>query len=168
MALAVAMSGLGTAVGYVSFVPEPDSGAVYALSGSGLDIFGQILGRNLSAALLLFSGFVTVGTTTLLGLIFVSAWVGAGWHALASTSRLGEVDPLVLTYIPLEFGGLLLAATAGLMPLVAAAQTLASGGRSARPALARPALACLALAITLIVCGAAVETIVIQTIQEHP
>jgi uncharacterized membrane protein SpoIIM required for sporulation len=163
---ALLLSGVGVAVGYGSFAPgggDP-AGERFALDSTGFALFAEIAGRNAGAALLLFSGVATLGATTVLGLVFVSAWVGAGIHAISDESGLTSVEPLVLGYLPLEFGGLLLAGVAGLLPLVAVVRRFLAAEPSdvSRSPVTGPALRLLALGIVLVVLGAAVETIVIH------
>ncbi|MGD9959752.1 stage II sporulation protein M [Nocardioides sp.] len=128
--------------------------------------FLEILGRNLSAALLLYSGVVTVGLTAILGLIGVGAFVGgtldvavhnAGWSGV-----LGSTWP----YILLEFGGMVLAAAAGLHPLVSTLLTARDGARTRTVnrylAALTPSLKLLTVAAAMILSGAAVESLVIS------
>lgn len=163
---ALLLSGVGVAVGYGSFTTgggDP-AGERFALDSTGLALFAEITGRNAGAALLLFSGVATLGSTTVLGLVFVSAWVGAGVHAISDETGLTSVDPLVLAYLPLEFGGLLLAGVAGLLPLVAVVRRFLAADPSTAPRspVTPTALRLLALGVVLIVLGAAVETFVIH------
>jgi uncharacterized membrane protein SpoIIM required for sporulation len=163
---ALLLSCVGVAVGYGSFVP--DGGAAtddpFTLDSTGLALFAEIASRNVGAALLLFSGVATVGATTVLGLVFVAAWVGAGFHAVHDETGLLNVDPLVLAYLPLEFVGLLVAGVAGLLPLVALVSRFlaAEPSRRSGPALIGTALRLLAAGVVLILGGAAVETLVIH------
>jgi uncharacterized membrane protein SpoIIM required for sporulation len=160
----------GVAVGALSFEAgaTPASGGVFALDGDDTAVLLQILTRNLAAALLLFSGFVTAGTTTVLGLLFVASWVGAGTSAVAAETGLDAVSPLVLLYLPLEFAGLLLAATAGLLPIAGLIRRFASTSSVPRVSTSRRALLLLAVAVAVIVLGACLETLVIhlQTLRE--
>jgi uncharacterized membrane protein SpoIIM required for sporulation len=163
---ALLLAGAGVAVGYGSFTattPDPQA-PLFALDSTGAALFAEIAARNVGAALLLFSGVATLGATTVVGIVFVSAWIGAGFHALSDETGLRHLDPLVLTYLPLEFGGLLLAAVAGLLPLAETVRRFLSadpsGGGAVRTVPA--ALRLLALAISCIVAGALVETLVIH------
>ena len=123
----------------------------------------QLLARNLSATLLLFSGYVLGGTTTILGLLFVGTWIGAGTHAVERETGLLDVSPSVLLYLPAEFLGLVLAGAAGLLPVVSFVwRTLdrrwMAGGQSS----SSPALVLLGVATGLIALGAATEALVIR------
>lgn len=163
---ALLLSGAGVAVGYGSFTTgggDP-SGERFALDSTGLALFAQIATRNTGAALLLFSGVATLGSTTVLGLVFVSAWVGAGIHAISDETGLTSVEPLVLGYVPLEFIGLLLAGVAGLLPLVVVVRRFLAADPSdvSGSPVTGTALRLLGLGVVVIVLAAAVETIVIH------
>ncbi|WP_144662416.1 hypothetical protein [Paenarthrobacter nicotinovorans] len=130
----------------------------------GID-FVQILARNVGAALFLFSGVVTLGATTLIGSAVLALYVGAtvslGTHSVGQ----GQLLTDVIWYVPFEFLGLILAATAGLQPVAG----MAAGFIRHSPVslstfvinVAR-SLGTMALALLLIVVGAAIEAIVIQ------
>ncbi|MDV3220869.1 hypothetical protein [Intrasporangium sp.] len=167
MAVAVAAGVLAAsvAIGVTAFQSTgPVGGDVFRLEGTSVEVCLQILGRNLGAGLLLFSGFVTAGTTTLMGLVFIGTWVGAGSAAVSAEVGLSGVSPLVVLYLPLEFGGLLLASGAGLLPLVRfIAREFAQGPprrHDSRPSHAT-SLRLGALGGALIGVGAVVETLVI-------
>ncbi len=128
--------------------------------------FLEILGRNLSAALLLYSGVITVGLTAGLGLLGVAAFVGgtldiavhnAGWSAVLGSTW---------SYVLLEFGGMVVAAAAGLHPLVSTVLTkredIHTGPVRRYLAALTPSLKLLAASMTLIVAAAAIETLVIS------
>jgi hypothetical protein len=124
-------------------------------------------GQKLSAALLLFSGTFTGGFSTILALGLLSTYVGATFGAAAS--NVGVTDALlsIVLYAPSEFAGLLLAATAGIIPLAACVRS-AFDDRSERSpyishlAAVQPALRYLAYAVLLICIGAGVEAAVIS------
>lgn len=151
-------------VGSRAFTPESlISGDVFALNGSPVEIAWQIFVRNATAALLLFSGYALAGTTTVMGLVFVGTWVGAGSAAVAIETGLGNISPLVALYLPLEFTGLVLASAGGLVPVVRFAGRAFSDGDRPRPRIAGHVLAA-RLGLTgllLILLGAVVECLVI-------
>ena len=153
------------AIGSAAFtVEEPTAGGIFRLEGSSGEVFVQILGRNVSAALLLFSGFVLFGATTVMGLMFIGTWVGAGFQAMSSETGLSNLSPLVLLYLPFEFVGLLAAGAAGLIPLVAFLRRSFARDDAVidrRPGHG-PALKLLGVASLLIVAGALLETFVIH------
>lgn len=164
--LALLLAGAGVAVGTGSFAAEAvdPTGPRFALEGRGSALAAEIAGRNLGAALLLFSGVVTLGTTAAVGTVFVAAWVGAGVRAMSLETGLRHLDPLVLTYLPLELGGLLLAAVAGLLPLAAVGRRVLADGPAASVAapVVPTALRLLALGVLLVLAGAVAETAVIH------
>lgn len=127
--------------------------------------FLQILGRNLGAALVLYSGVVTLGLTTLLGSGILALYIGAtmslGMNS-AGSNLLGDV----IWYVPFEFLGLVMAATAGFQPVAGLARSLALKDKPSTVSsfvddIAR-SLGTLLLAVALIVVGAAVEAILIH------
>jgi uncharacterized membrane protein SpoIIM required for sporulation len=131
------------------------------------DLLWNILGRNLSAALLLFSGAYTAGFSTILALGLLSTYVGATFGAAAGSVGVSDALSSVILYAPLEFAGLLLAATAGLTPVFAFVRSSFTEKPGSRPIAAyvsalRPALRRLCHAVILIGVAGAVETIVIS------
>lgn len=164
---AVSLAGVGVAVGVTAFDATAETGGpVFTLTGAWWSVLGEILIRNLSAALLLFSGVATVGLTTVVGLLFTAIWVGAGFQAMLASGGLESLSPMVLTYIPLEFGGVLIAAVAGLLPLGHALSNF-TGDESQRHvgvfSHAPEALKWLSVSVGLICLGAAIEVLVIVT-----
>ncbi|GAB3564397.1 hypothetical protein GCM10027405_20440 [Arthrobacter alkaliphilus] len=128
--------------------------------------FPQILGRNIGAALVLYSGVATLGLTTLLGAgilaLYVGATVSLGVHSVGSAGLVADV----IWYVPFEFLGLVMAATAGFQPVAGLARRLVMKKesvtlRSFIDDMAR-SLGTLLIAIVLIVLGAVIEAIVIQ------
>lgn len=128
--------------------------------------FGQILLRNLGAALVLYSGVVTLGLTTLVAggilALYVGATVSLGVHSIGVAQLLADV----VWYVPLEFGGLVLAATAGLQPATGAARMiLLDKGKISLTSLHRDlaaSLGTLSLALALIAVAAVIESILIS------
>lgn len=136
----------------------------------GSPLFGQdflhILTRNVGAALVLYSGVATLGLTTLLGAgilaLYVGATVSLGVHSVGGGSLVADV----IWYVPFEFLGLVMAATAGFQPAAGLARRLVVKNepatlRSFIDDMAR-SLGTLLIALVLIVLGATIEAIVIQ------
>ena len=128
--------------------------------------FVQILTRNVGAALVLYSGIATLGLTTLVGAgilaLYVGATVSLGVHSVGGGNLLADV----IWYVPFEFLGLVMAATAGFQPTAGLVQRLAFKREPATVAsfiqdTAR-SLGTLLIALALIVLGAAIEAIVIH------
>lgn len=128
--------------------------------------FLQILGRNIGAALVLYSGVATLGLTTLLGAgilaLYVGATVSLGVHSVGTADLVADV----IWYVPFEFFGLVMAATAGFQPAAGLARRLLTKNepptlRSFIDDMAR-SLGTLLIAIVLIVLGAVIEAVVIQ------
>lgn len=163
LTIVAAASILGVAVGYSSFQPDAvgSGAAVFALAGDGTSVFLQIAGRNLAATGLLLSGYVTLGATTLLGVLFTSGWIGSTVHAVQAAAGWGTVSPWVVSYLPLEFGGLMVAATAGLLVLTSLVRAATVGRPLDRDHLPGQFLRLAAAAVALISIGAAAETLLI-------
>lgn len=127
--------------------------------------FTQILARNLGAALVLYSGVVTLGLTTLIGsgilALYIGATVSLGLNSVGGATLFADV----IWYVPFEFLGLVMAATAGLQPAAGLASRLMKNEPvsigSFVDSLAR-SLGTLLIAVALIVLGAAIEGILIQ------
>lgn len=79
-----------------------------------------ILSHNLPAAAFLYSGVATAGISSLVGVALVGSFVGASTAGSAAAVGLGASVASVVGYAPVEFVGLLLAASAGLMPALCA------------------------------------------------
>lgn len=127
----------------------------------------QILLRNVGAALVLYSGIVTFGLTTLIGAGVLSLYLGAtvslGLHSVGATGLISDV----VWYVPFEFAGLAIAATAGIQP---AAGLISRFGKPSETTIFRSftrdvigSLNTLMVALSLIVIGAAIEFVLIQT-----
>ena len=158
----LAVTGVAVCVNSFHVVESTPGGGVFALTGSTTEVFLTILGRNLGAGLLLFSGYATFGTTTVLGLLFISSWVGSGSAAIAAETGLAEVDPWVLTYLPFEFAGLLGIAVGGLLPISSMVRRSARDSPSPRAPVTRSALLLLAAGSLSILVGAVLETALIH------
>lgn len=94
------------------------AGDVDAIHLAGATSFASILARNLSAAALLIAGAPLAGVPTMGGGIVVGFGVGAGMRAVLEALGPTELAARVIAYAPLELLGILLAATAGFVPLV--------------------------------------------------
>ncbi|UVJ40128.1 hypothetical protein [Arthrobacter sp. CJ23] len=127
--------------------------------------FLQILVRNLGAALVLYSGVVTLGLTTLVGCGVLALYIGAtmslGMHSTGGSNLVNDV----IWYVPFEFLGLVMAATAGFQPVVGLGSRLLNDTpvtvASFVDDVAR-SLGTLLLAVALIASGAAIEAILIH------
>lgn len=122
--------GAGATLGYVSI--DSDWAARSMTQGAGNSILGgsfvTILLHNLLAVMFLYSGVLTLGLTSVLGIGMVSAYVGAtvavGVHNVGTGQILSDTG----AYAFLEFGGCIVAAAAGLYPMVAAGLSLFKEG----------------------------------------
>ncbi|SDE21013.1 stage II sporulation protein M [Glycomyces harbinensis] len=154
----------GALVGYHSlsglelFTEGGDGGHDQSLAG--------IVGQNLGAAMLLYSGVVTLGISSLLGLGMTSAFVGATMAVAVDNAGWGEVIGTAWAYAPIEFGGCVVAAAAGLYPVLsvigkvfAAEERLALLSTYARGLV--DSLKLLALAVAMILFAGLVELVVI-------
>lgn len=125
-----------------------------------------ILVRNISAIMLLYSGVLTLGVTSLLGLTFVSAYVGATLSVVVHNVGVWSMLSLSGLYAPLEFLGCVVAAAAGLYPAFALAGRVFVGeGQIAvigtYVGSIGTSLKVFAAGVTLIVVAAAIEATVI-------
>lgn len=121
LAIVVTVCSVGFALGYVTL---SSSWASESLASGGLHEPPSpltIATRNLSCSFLLYSGALTLGITTLCGSAMVSVYVGATMFVGVTNSGWHDLTAQTACYLPLEFGGLILAATAGVSPPVLAA-----------------------------------------------
>lgn len=126
-------------------------------------VFG-IAASNLSATGLLVSGAALLAIPTLIGIALIGISVGVA--AASIVEALGPVETLtrIAPYVVFEASGVLIAATAGLLPLVHACVARL---RTARPMLSgyttglRGSLRLTAIAAVLIVAGALIESFVV-------
>lgn len=136
--------------------------------GGALDVISMILAHNVPAALLLYSGVLTLGFSTAASLFVTSVYVGVIVSSAISAMGFAQAGVVMAPYALLEVGGLLCAAAAGLAP-VSAGLSASSGCRGdagwARLAAAPSAylhqaagtVAWLAVSLTAIVAGAVIE-----------
>jgi len=156
----------GFLVGFLSthrmgsdFGPAPssrdDAAAALALS---------ILARNLGIVLLLFSGVVTAGVSTVMGFGLVSIYIGATFGAAAANVGAAAALGSIVTYAPVEFAAFLIAAAAGLLPIASVGSGALPGGDrgpGGLQAYLRPlpvALRLLGTAAALLILAALLET----------
>ncbi|MFI6810236.1 stage II sporulation protein M [Streptomyces luteogriseus] len=137
-------------------------------AASFTDSFGPIVLRNTGAAMLLFSGVLTAGFSTVVALGLMAAYIGATFGAAARTAGFQEALGSVVLYAPIEFLGLLFAATAGMLPVVVGVANALRGsvddGRSPLRAYAESvalSLKTLGVAVAVILLAALVESVVI-------
>lgn len=112
---------LGLSIGFLSLSAVVDQVFLNSQQGSpGVSgqqpQFLEIFIRNMGAGLLLFSGVVTGGLSTLIGLILVAVYVGATFSVAVNGVGFMEAAGSIIFYAPLEFAGLLIIATAGFWP----------------------------------------------------
>ncbi len=149
---AVVLMVIGFAVGFhahaSALVPEGVvGGAVLGVDGTFLVVLGTILAQNLGAALLAYTGVFTFGITTVASVFLTGAFVGATSEAVSSSIGVSTTMARVLPYVVLEVGGVLVAAGAGLLPLVG----FVAGQLRGRPR--PPFLATLACSLRLLAAG---------------
>lgn len=165
LAVVVAVSTAGGWLGFTSISAtwaEQAGGGANQLFGSSLP---QILLQNLSVVMFLYSGALTLGLTSIVSVAMLSAYVGAtmavGVGNVGMSSVLGDAGP----YAALEFLGCLVAAAAGLCPLMAMLGRVFSEARGGAVAAyvgaLRTSLATLAVGTALVVVAAAIEATLI-------
>lgn len=156
--------GGGLLIGYFSFqelpalLSGPNDG-----QGSSSWSFATILTRNFSAIALMYAGVVSAGILSVITLACVSVYVGATAKIGTLASGAGALAADVGLYAPVEFLGCLVAASAGLYPVISAfspKQQTESGGSTACYLRAVPrSLLLFGLASLLILLGAGLETL---------
>ncbi|MGW8954718.1 stage II sporulation protein M [Streptomyces sp. NPDC055709] len=175
IAFSVSLAALctGIVLGYTSMDPAGGGSAWAAPGASSAEAsfwgsFGPIVLRNTGAAMLMFSGVLTGGFSTVVALGLMAAYIGATFGAAAHTAGFQQALGSIVLYAPLEFLGLLFAATAGLLPVVAGVASAlhwgAEDGRSPLRAYVESlalSFKCLGLAIAVILIAALVESTVI-------
>ena len=137
----------GMDVSDAGILPTPD-----------LTLFWQILGRNGSVALGLFTGAVTLGVGTVIFSLLVGSMLG--WSMAMSIALLGPAETFfrAWSYTPLELAGFVLAGAAGLSPLARSLRHDASAQFSRS---LPPALHLLVLALVVLAVAAGVEVLAI-------
>jgi uncharacterized membrane protein SpoIIM required for sporulation len=146
-------------VGSAHSAAPPAAGLPQALT-----LAWTIVVRNVGVALLLFSGVVTGGLSTLIGAGVVSLYVGATLGAASTNVGFGAALVSIAPYALLEFAALLLAAVSGALPVASVVVGAPSAGTVGRGLISRytralpPALLLLGLAVAGLVVAAAVET----------
>lgn len=133
--------------------------------GTHAPLYFAILLRNSAVVLGLFAGVLTAGIGSLLGIAFFGFLVGASTAAAATEIGLGAAISSVIGYSIIEIPAMLLAATAGVLPVATA--LLPSAPTTALKPLSRylealpGALTLLMVALLLIAAGAGVEAFLI-------
>ncbi len=155
----------GATVGYIALADVELFARATAESEPAMSPWA-ILGQNLGAILFMFSGAVTFGLTTLVGLAMLSAYVGATMAVGIGNVGLARLVSDTGMYAPIEFLGCLVAAAAGLYPAFTVIGAVFADRE--RPQLLHSYLNSLygslkifALAAALIVSAAAIEAIVL-------
>lgn len=169
--VSLAIFGAGVAVGSLSISPDWAAQSLQSADETA-DVtvhhgFWAIVSQNLGAALLLYTGVLTLGVTSVLGLAMVSSFVGA--TVSVSVNNAGLLQTLGETgmYAPVEFAGVTVAAVAGLYPGFAVLGRMLAD-RPAKSYVATyiaaliTSLKLLACAALLIVAAAVVEAVVIS------
>ncbi|MDO5633577.1 MAG: stage II sporulation protein M [Micrococcus sp.] len=128
--------------------------------------YAEILARNLGAALLAFGGVLTAGVVTAVTVPLIGVWVGATSRISIDGAGWDTVLSSTVSYAPLEFLGVAIAAAAGLLPLIHAMTPPGSArqeGFMRRYISALPsAITVLIVAVGIIVVAAGIEYLVIS------
>lgn len=122
--------GFQTDMGTQSESPQPmspEAGLTW------LSALGRILGANMPALCLLFSGVITGGASTLIAWPLTAIYIGSTMRLGRTHMGIGEVVASIWIYAPIEFLGLLLGAGAGLIPVAAAIRSALSAPEAAGP-----------------------------------
>ncbi|MEX3610858.1 stage II sporulation protein M [Rothia sp. LK2588] len=91
---------------------------------------GHILQTNVPTALSLFAGVITLGVAALFLLPLVGMFLGASMNVAVSIYGPGEVVARTVLYTPFEIAGFVVAATAGVLPLVVFTRRFIAGAHS--------------------------------------
>lgn len=163
LALSGALFAAGLIIGFQNFSFLGSAAASDAPS-LGWD-FGSILARNFGAACLLFAGVLTGGVITLITLPMIGLYVGATAQVGVTVAGAPALLGAVAWYVPFEFVGCLMAAAAGLYPVLASLRRkrLQATVIGTYAASLTGALVLFAAGAALIVLGAGIETFVIST-----
>lgn len=142
------------------FAPSPRT----PRHGDFVSTLTSILGHNLPAATFLFSGLATGGVSSLIGLALIGSFVGATTAGSAAAVGLEASVSSVMGYAPVEFIGLLVAAAAGLIPIVRAVQSRRHRGTTFFQSYVRSlprSLGLFTVGLVVLVLAAAVEAAII-------
>ncbi len=164
LAAALGTALVGCSLGYASLrgVVTDASSILGGSSQAFLPTAMSIAVKNLATALLLYSGVSTLGVSTLVAMLFLSGYVGATFSTAVSSVGVAVAAGSIALYAPLEMCGLLVAATAGLMPASAVLTRPADASRSrAYLSCLPPSLRVLCAGGVVIIVAAAVEAAVI-------
>lgn len=165
--LASFVAGIGSVLGFRAIDPVWAAESLGEGKGALGELgFLEILVRNTSAALLLYSGVITLGLSTLGVLTMTSVYVGATMSVGVTNSGLGGLIGDTGAYLPFELIGMLAAAAAGLFPLVRALLPRRGpnqGIGSCYLGSLAASLRLLAVALGLVLVGAVIEAALLST-----
>lgn len=168
IALALAIFLLGALAGYLAVDDSWARGTLGEPAAQTAGSFRAILTTIVGAALLLYSGALTLGSTTVVALVLLAVYVGATCKVGVVASGWSDLVDQVGLYAPVEFLGLVAVAAAGLHPLVAAVHRPPSGSSLPASACSRylcavpRSLALLLIGLCLVLTAAAVEALLIR------
>lgn len=132
-----------------------------SLPSGDVGTFLSILGRNVSAALGLFTGVITFGIGTVAMLLLIGTMLGLSMAISVDTLGLVETIARSWAYTPLEVSGFVVAGAAGLIPVTGQLRNAPDVPASPYHERLARALRWLGVALTLIVLGAVAETVAI-------
>ncbi|MGO3752687.1 hypothetical protein ACTXK0_14755 [Corynebacterium variabile] len=155
-----------TAVIFSSQIPEDWIRAADNVTGNSPHdrSFGSILATNASTALFLYSGAITLGLTSIAATGLLGAFIGASMRTVVSNVGFHQMFSDGYYYMPFEFLGFILSATAGFLPIACFFVSMTTR-RNVRKTFSSYAdslpwsLAILVVGITLISVGALSESI---------
>lgn len=133
-----------------------------ARMSSDFSLLFPILASNFGAALMLFSGVITLGVLPVLGTIVIGLYAGTVMGASVFTLGVGEAAVRFLPFVLLELVGICMTATAGLLPGAAAVRSSSRGFKTAFLAYLNAfasALRWLAIGGVLLLVGAVIEVL---------
>lgn len=163
--LALAIFSGGSAMVAFAFDPDIMAGSGGGAIGTSPRSFTEILLANMGAALMLFSGALFAGVTTIFGLVALSFYIGSTMAVAVHHAGLGGVAGSVWTYILFEFLAMVISATAGLHPLyMSLLSTNVEGSRLSRYVGGlTTSLKLQAVAVGLLTLAAGIEAFVISS-----
>ncbi len=154
--MASTVAAVGAIVGYGAA-----NGLVHPADDPAADLsFLGIVAANVPAVLLLFSGVVTAGLASVVGVLLISGYVGATLAAAAANVGLARAVGSIVAYAPIEFGALLIAAAAGLLPVCAAYAAPSSARLAVYRDTLGQSLRMVLVAVVAVILGAFVESMV--------
>ncbi len=132
-----------------------------SLPSGDLGIFLNILGRNVSAALGLFTGVITFGIGTVVMLLLIGTMLGLSMAISVDLLGVAETIARSWAYTPLEISGFIVAGAAGLIPVTGQLRNAPDVPRPPYHQRFSRALRWFGIALALITLGAVVETMAI-------